>query len=158
MREIKFRAWIEVIGEDSVFGPCDAHMAIQGEPDIETLDSFMNLYGNAKNLMQFTGHKINEVDVFEGDIIRLEENEDGVDPADQMTYYVVVWIKEWCMFATLRACDEYPDYLAKGVDGIEADMFWTFPLDTSDTTTSKHFLCGNIFDNPELLSLNTVNK
>lgn len=63
-REIKFRAWVN-----------DIYMAIQGKPDLETLESFMFHYGTENNLMQFTGLKDkNEKEIYEGDIITFTRN------------------------------------------------------------------------------------
>jgi uncharacterized phage protein (TIGR01671 family) len=60
MRELKFRAWIEK----------EKYMAVQGEPDLETLGSFMHHYSDCKNLMQYTGLKDkNGKEVYEGDIL-----------------------------------------------------------------------------------------
>lgn len=101
---------------------------------------------------QFTGHQINGVDLYEGDIVRLEENADGVDPEDRMIYYVVTWLKEWSMFALLRVEDEYPEYLEDGAEDLDTASFWCFPLDPQDTETSKHYLCGNIHQHPHLLT------
>lgn len=101
---------------------------------------------------QFTGHQIKGVDLYEDDVVRVEENGEGVDPMDKMTWYVVTWIKEWCMFALLRVEDEYPEYKNEGTDGLDTTMFWTFPLDVEDIGPSQHYLCGNIHQHPELLT------
>lgn len=101
---------------------------------------------------QFTGHQIGGVNLYESDIVRLEENEDGVDPEDRMIYYVVTWISEWCMFALLRVEDEYQEYLNEGTESLDTASFWTFPLDVEDIGNSNHYLCGNIYENKNLLN------
>ena len=59
MREIKFRAWIN-----------NEYMAIQGTPDLETLQSFMFHYGN-KELMQYTGIKNHTgKEIYQRDIVK----------------------------------------------------------------------------------------
>ena len=59
MRTIKFRAWVN-----------NEYMAIQGTPDLETLQSFFHHYGNEKILMQFTGlYDKNGKEIYEGDIL-----------------------------------------------------------------------------------------
>jgi len=63
MRNLKFRAWIEP----------QKYMAIQGNPDLETLASFMHHYSNEKNLMQSSEmFDMNDNEIFEGDIIEFE--------------------------------------------------------------------------------------
>jgi len=57
MKQVKLRAWVEKGG----------YMAYQGEPDLETLKSFMFHYGDCE-LMEWIGLvDINGKDVFDGD-------------------------------------------------------------------------------------------
>lgn len=106
-------------------------------------DEWMHFKGE---VMQFTGlYDKNGKEIYEGDVFRLEE---AADHGDIRFYLVITWVKEWCMFATLRT-DEYAAYLKSGVEALDEPMFWTYTLE--DTNNSKYFLCGNIHQNPELL-------
>jgi hypothetical protein len=156
-RELKFRAYdkftremivegFHVFGEATLFNMIEIYLYEHPDPSRDHLERF-----NDVEVMQFTGHQIAGKDVYEGDIVRLEENADGIDPDDKMTWYVVTWLQEWCMFALLRAKDEYREYLAGGVEKLDTTIFWTFPLDLEDTDTSKHYLCGNIYEDAYLL-------
>lgn len=95
-------------------------------------------------LLQFTGRKCyNKKDVYEGDILFYEEQEDS---GDVRYYLVVVWIQEWNMFASLHI-DEYLKYIKSGAEALDEVMFWTYTLEGSE---GYHY-AGNIFENPELL-------
>ena len=59
-REIKFRAWDK----------SQKYMAYQGTPDLETIQSFMQHFGD-KTLMMSTGiYDANDKEIFESDIIQ----------------------------------------------------------------------------------------
>ena len=142
MREIKFRAWDDY--HKVMINPyCELRNgAFWGE------DTTNNpIYVKHEHVMQFVGlHDKNGKEIYESDIFRIEES---TDEEDMIFYVVIVWIQEWCMFATLRVEDEYQAYLASGVKALDEPMFWTYTLE--DTNSRKHFLCGNIYENPELL-------
>lgn len=82
-REIKFRAWIE----------SQNYMAIQGTPDLETLQSFMFHYGNEKTLMQCTGLiDKNGKEVYEGDIVSIEYGKGVVEYSEKQAMFIINWI------------------------------------------------------------------
>jgi uncharacterized phage protein (TIGR01671 family) len=154
MREIKFRVinkdgliigyemfnisfgWHQTILNDR---PCDdGTLPVRSGVIVDGID---NLIRN-----QYTGRKDkNDREVFEGDIYRIEEETDGLD---EVFYVVVVWIHEWSMFASLLV-EEYNRYKVGGVKELDEPLFWTYTLD--DINSSKHFHCGNIYENPDLL-------
>lgn len=124
MREIKFRGWD---GKIMVYNPLSFNQNFK-----------MN------SLMQFTGKldSTNE-EIYEFDILRItEEAEFG----DENHYFIVTWIKEWCMFAALDHT-EYNGYLAKGIEAIDETMFWTYNLEESEQFT----ICGNIIEHPDYI-------
>ncbi len=87
-REIKFRAWNPKQNSDT-FGITEAYMSYQGEPDIETLKSFIFHYGDCE-LMQFTGRKdMNGKEIYERDIVRYKK--DFTDKGESWIVGDVVW-------------------------------------------------------------------
>jgi len=152
MREIKFRGFSYAIG-----GWLYGNLIEKDDPEKETPTPWVRLIHNRAlsaelvtfdSVGQFTGlHDKNGKEIYEGDIFRIEED-GNIDVEDSILYVVVVWVKEWCMFATLLDY-EYHDYVENGVKAIDEQMFWSYTLE--DTNSQKHFLCGNIYETPELL-------
>ena len=120
MRTIKFRAWVN--------NRQNRYMAIQGEPDLETLQSFMFHYGTETNLMQSTGlFDKNGTEIFEDDFVK------GKVYGKYIMTKVRAFQGGFCPFMTI---DEKID--------------WSF-----DSLIDLEVL-GNIYQNPELLSTPTA--
>lgn len=150
MREFKFRAWSkEHKAFIAGFNMVNFHSYFNAglEPSIYRYNTTWKL--SEIELMQYTGFKDkNGKEIYENDIFRIEENGTEIDEVDRIFYVVVIWIKEWGMFGTLHS-REYSQYLIEGIKALDEPMFWTYTLE--DTDSRKHFLCGNIYQNPDLL-------
>jgi uncharacterized phage protein (TIGR01671 family) len=135
-REIKFRVWIKEL----------EYMATQGEPDLETLQSFMHHYSDEKNLMQYTGHKdCNGKDIYEGDILKTYWPSTGKAKGiiiidDQLTE----------VFYSQRA-----GAFVVAIDKIVAEDKYKDMVILTRYRAGKCELIGNIYENPELLKTAT---
>jgi uncharacterized phage protein (TIGR01671 family) len=128
-REIKFRAW--VLPDEFGLIP-EPYMAVQGEPDLETLQSFMHHYGDCENLMQFTGLlDKNGKEIYEGDILKY-------------TYQDVMEIEG------VGKCNYRVAFQdgAFGWMGNITNSFFSFAAEPLDNCE----IIGNVFENPELLN------
>lgn len=91
--------------------------------------------------MQWTG-KVDESgrDIYEGDIFRITLED---DEGDEVIYYIVTWLKEWAMFATLDA-GEYVNYMDNGIKALDRVDYWTFTIED----VSEYSIIGNIKEHP----------
>jgi len=129
MREIKFRAWVDS-------GDGDKYMVCQGEPDVETLQSLIFMYGD-NELMQYTGLKDkNGKEIYEGDILG--------DTDSPEEYYI--WGK-------VAYCDT-PDCIYAGMFMLQGSgggaTEWG---DAEGEYWHRLEVIGNIYENPELLEV-----
>jgi uncharacterized phage protein (TIGR01671 family) len=116
-----FRAWIS----------SQNYMAIQGTPDLETLQSFMFHYGNEENIMQFTGlSDKNGSKIFEGDIVTYKRSVGNWTGQTMTTTHKVIFTEEVNAFVM--------DY---GSSYIKLRKHWGY----------EYEVIGNVFENPELL-------
>jgi hypothetical protein len=136
-REIKFKAWHKVDGWCGAF-------AVHQSGLIDYGSGWMTQEEANMVLVESTGKKgFNDKDLYEGDIVFYEE---ATDEGDRRFWLVILWIKEWSMFASLML-DEYKKYIEHGIEELDETMFWTYTLEVSE-----HFhYAGNLFENPELL-------
>lgn len=148
-REIKFRCWDDVnkkITYDHFWIDSDGDVWYDRDPNgVDMSGSRRILPANRLHLMQYTGHKVNNIDLYEYDILR---NEKMNDEMDDIEYLVCVFINEWAMFGLLTI-EEYHNYLKDGADCLDEFLFWTFPID--DKENEQRRICGDIFSTPELL-------
>ena len=122
-----FRVWI-----DSTLGD---YMAIQGEPDLETLGSFMHHYSDCKNIMQFTGLlDKNGTKIFEGDIVSYNRGIGNWTGKRVTTIHQIIFTNEINAFV-----------MKYGNDYIKLRKHWNY----------EYEVLGNIFENPELLTQTT---
>lgn len=147
MRELKFRIWLDKASQ-MVYPDKRGLLKLSNDKTY-----FLNAIGQLVEpdnsqlmsvvVQQYTGLKDkNGNEIYEGDIFRIEEDDD-------IFYVVIFWVKEWCMFCSLLV-DEYHNYKMKGVKSLDEPMFWTYSLE--DTDSRKHFLCGNIYENPSIIA------
>ena len=123
MRELKFRAWDK----------SQKYMAYQGNPDLETLSSFMFHFGE-DIVLQSTGFfDKNENEIFEGDILS-DWNE--VDGKQVQSYLQVFWCNNdgaWKLDSSFNQDKSSGDLLSE------------------ELSSFVYEISGNIYENPELL-------
>lgn len=140
-REILFRCWD--VQAKKMFIPKEiSNGLICSIPEDDDEQFFVH--------MQYSGHRIKGIRLFEGDIVR---NEISTDEGDRRLYYICMFIKEWAMFSLLES-EEYADYKKSGADALDESMFWTFPIEEKENELRA--ICGNIYEHPKLLTSNNI--
>ena len=128
-RELKFRAWDK----------SQKYMAYQGNPDLETLSSFMFHFGE-DIVMQSIGLKDKDGDeIFEGDLLidRYPVDEENLNLGYNESFLPVVWCDKqlmWCVDVSFAKDGSYLTSLV--------EYFGEF-LEVK----------GNIYENPEMLQV-----
>lgn len=134
MREIKFRAFVDN-------GLDEPYIAIQGMPDLETLQSFMFHYGD-RPLTLYTGEKDkNKIEIFEGDILKSEHF--NTNRKQYYLYHIVMWDDNYLCWKVVSVNNsEGNDITVNG-----NPQLWVYIRNTN----YSHEVIGNKFLNPELL-------
>ena len=129
MRELKFRAWDK----------SQKYMAYQGNPDLETLSSFMFHFGE-DIVLQSTGFfDKNENEIFEGDILS-DWNE--VDGKQVQSFLQVFWCNNdgaWKLDSSFNQDKSSGDLLSE------------------ELSSFVYEISGNIYENTELLQRSFYN-
>ena len=123
MRDLKFRAWDK----------SQNYMAYQGNPDLETLSSFMFHFGE-DIVLQSTGFfDKNENEIFEGDIL---SDWNDVDGKQVQSFLQVFWCNNdgaWKLDSSFNQDKSSGDLLSE------------------ELSSFVYEITGNIYENPELL-------
>lgn len=129
MKELQFRAWDK----------SQKYMAYQGDPDLETLSSFMFHFGG-DIVMQAIGIQDKDAyDVYEGDILKdTEFDEEGNDIS---SYHPVIYDPKTCQFCIDNSLKKDGSHLVNIVEYFEIDNIE---------------VVGNIYQNPELLPSGSI--
>lgn len=134
-RLLKFRAWSKNINKH--------FMAIQGELDLETLQSFMFHYSDQPIIMQFTGFKdYNGKEIYEGDIILFT----NVRDCTQKKKYQIYFNNEcgsWYCENGMELCNILVE---QNNDDWKRSQNWTI------NNNQYVRVIGNIYENSELLN------
>lgn len=123
MRDLKFRAWDK----------SQKYMAYQGNPDLETLSSFMFHFGE-DIVLQSTGFfDKNEKEIFEGDIL---SDWNDVDGKQVQSFLQVFWCDKdgaWKLDSSFNQDKSNGDLLSE------------------ELSSFVYEISGNIYENPDLL-------
>ena len=123
MRELKFRAWDK----------SQKYMAYQGNPDLETLSSFMFHFGE-DIVLQSTGFfDKNENEIFEGDILSDWNEVDGKQVQSFLQVFYCNSDGAWKLDSSFNQDKSSGDLLSE------------------ELSSFVYEISGNIYENPELL-------
>jgi len=128
-RELKFRAWDRT----------EKYMAYQGDPDLETLSSFMFHFGNDIVMESLGIQDIKDKEIFEGDILidRYPVDEDDLTLGYNESLIPVVWCEKQLMWCVDVSFAKDGSYLTSLVEYF------------GENIEKK----GNIYENPEMLQV-----
>ena len=128
-RELQFRAWDK----------SQKYMAYQGDPDLETLSSFMFHFGDAIVLQSIGKKDKDGIEIYEGDLLidRFPIDEDDLSRGYLESFLPVVWCDKQLMWCVDSSFAKDGSYLTSLVE-----YFGEF-LEVK----------GNIYENPEMLQV-----